>query len=393
MWSDGSYYFGEVVNGKREGQGEYYSANDKSSYKGCWKAGLKQGKGTLTFSNGSAYEGEFENGLREGQGKMKYPSGNEYEGSWKKDKKEGQGTMHWISAFEKYEGMWSNDLPEGQGTYYWLENRTETKTIKTIYRGEWKQGRREGYGAFFYNNGCRMEGTFTNNLKEGLCAITDEFGDTHIEHFLNDKSADKENQLKSEQRQFKLPDLHKPIIHNNEPTDNIYTKIIDIPSKLIDESICNLLLRENSHLRSEYKALISSTNREIFNGLNIEGLWRLVKDMKITNEWLTLAKLNRLFCQGHKSQFGIEIPKQKKLEMLESHPNSLVEYPYQELEWHLTFEEFKKMPLDWEQWPKAASSPFSEINLKKVLEVHEKDHIILYRHFVVYLLRIALLQH
>jgi hypothetical protein len=37
------------------------------------------------------------------------------------------------------------------------------------------------------------------------------------------------------------------------------------------------LLRENSHLRSEYKNLISSTNKEIFNGLNIEGLWKMVK--------------------------------------------------------------------------------------------------------------------
>ena len=49
---------------------------DKSSYKGMWHNGLKQGVGMLTFSNGAVYEGEFNCGLREGQGKMKYPSGN-----------------------------------------------------------------------------------------------------------------------------------------------------------------------------------------------------------------------------------------------------------------------------------------------------------------------------
>ena len=83
------------------------------------------------------------------------------------------GTMSWFSNFEKYEGEWKEDLPDGIGTYYWLENKCDTKAIKTIYKGDWKKGKREGYGSFFYNSGCRMEGTFTNNLKEGLCVMTD----------------------------------------------------------------------------------------------------------------------------------------------------------------------------------------------------------------------------
>jgi len=76
-----------VVEGKRQGEGEYYCAVDKSSYKGRWSNGVKEGKGVLTFANGSIYEGQFSKGLRHGYGKMKYPSGNEYEGSWVQDKK------------------------------------------------------------------------------------------------------------------------------------------------------------------------------------------------------------------------------------------------------------------------------------------------------------------
>ena len=104
---------------------------------------------------------------------MKYPSGNEYEGSWKCDKKDGDGVMNWISSFQRYEGHWENDKLSGSGTYYWFQNKTDSKVIKTIFKGQWIEGKREGYGSFFYNNGCRLDGTFSNNLKEGLCVITD----------------------------------------------------------------------------------------------------------------------------------------------------------------------------------------------------------------------------
>lgn len=87
-----------------------------------------------------------------------------------------------------------------------------------------------------------MEGTFSNNLKEGICAITDEFGDTHIEHFTNDKSTTKEPAKgePSTHGHYKLLDPHKakPIMPNN-----YYLKMVDIPSPLMDESIYNLLLR------------------------------------------------------------------------------------------------------------------------------------------------------
>jgi hypothetical protein len=54
-WKDGSHYTGEVKEGKRDGEGEYFCAVDKSSYKGSWMGGVKEGKGVLTFANGSIY--------------------------------------------------------------------------------------------------------------------------------------------------------------------------------------------------------------------------------------------------------------------------------------------------------------------------------------------------
>ena len=95
------------------------------------------------------------------------------------------------------------------------------------------------------------------------------------------------------------------MIVNTEPTDNLYTKMPDIDSTLLTQSIFNLLLRHNSELRTNYKMLIANTNREVFNGLNIEGLWRIVKDMNVTHQGLSLAQINRRFYQGKKSIFEV----------------------------------------------------------------------------------------
>lgn len=123
-------------------------------------------------------------------------------------------------------------------------------------------------------------------------------------------------------------------------------------------------------------------------------MWRLIKDIKITNEWLTIAKINRLFYQGYKSYYEIEIPCEKKIEMLEKHPDVLGQYPYQELEWHLAFEQFKKVDLDWEAWPKQEKElELGEVSFRGKLDLHQKDHVILFRHFIVYILHIAILQH
>lgn len=81
------------------------------------------------------------------------------------DKKQGKGVMNWYSCFQRYEGDWSKDLPEGTGTYFWFEGKNEIKNLKTIYKGSWKAGKREGYGCFYYNNGCKLEGSFQNNFK------------------------------------------------------------------------------------------------------------------------------------------------------------------------------------------------------------------------------------
>jgi hypothetical protein len=79
--------------------------------------------------------------------------------------------MNWYTTYEKYDGLWKDDQLNGGGTYFWFEGRNESRNIKTVFKGHWKAGKRDGFGAFFYNNGCRLEGYFTGNMKEGLCFL------------------------------------------------------------------------------------------------------------------------------------------------------------------------------------------------------------------------------
>ena len=88
--------------------------------------------------------------------------------------------MNWWLSGERYEGEWRDDDPHGRGSYYWFEGKGESRIIKTIYRGEWVVGKRNGVGMFLYGSGSRIEGYFTNNLKNGNCFATDEFGESHL---------------------------------------------------------------------------------------------------------------------------------------------------------------------------------------------------------------------
>ena len=80
-----------------------------------------------------------------------------------------------------------NNVPHGYGEYYWYENKTEYKILKTIYKGNWVNGRRDGFGVFFYSNGCRFEGYFKDNGKDGYGISVDCYGRDKLDLYKNDR--------------------------------------------------------------------------------------------------------------------------------------------------------------------------------------------------------------
>jgi len=101
-------YFGEVLNGKANGQGIGKHATG-SVYDGEWKDNLKHGKGTFRWVEGEVYEGQFVNGKREGEGTYVWNNGNKYEGEWQNDKRSGIGILYDKDNKVLFQGNWQKD--------------------------------------------------------------------------------------------------------------------------------------------------------------------------------------------------------------------------------------------------------------------------------------------
>lgn len=111
-YSDGSYYEGEWSNDKENGKGIYVSAAGWT-YAGDWKDGLKHGKGKLTYSDTSYYDGDWYEDKKEGVGTHTYYGENGeyfgiYVGEFFNDKRDGEGTLTYANGYIQT-GMWKED--------------------------------------------------------------------------------------------------------------------------------------------------------------------------------------------------------------------------------------------------------------------------------------------
>ena len=73
-------YEGPILNLKLEGFGEYSYGASGDHFIGYFAAGLKNGSGTVTFSNGHRFEGYWQNGAPSGKGTHTDLAGNSRSG-------------------------------------------------------------------------------------------------------------------------------------------------------------------------------------------------------------------------------------------------------------------------------------------------------------------------
>lgn len=79
--------------------------------------------------------------------------GSIYKGEWKNDMKDGFGKEKSPDG-SMYSGQWKADKYDGQGTY-WV---TRDKKLHRQYVGEWMNGFMHGVGTYFYANGDKYNG-------------------------------------------------------------------------------------------------------------------------------------------------------------------------------------------------------------------------------------------
>jgi hypothetical protein len=197
-WEDGSEYFGNWVNGIREGNGTY---KDYSGlyYDGQWKNNRFHGKGKLIIPKNFTYEGNFENGQTHGQGKSVWDDGREYEGDWVQGQMQGYGTHTWpkSSAARRFTGWFYQGKPKGEGEFE-TDGLGDNSTIlyktknwavaanngfggaytgsiefrftdgnRDSYEGEWKDLALNGSGKALFHNGDIYDGEWQNNKFHG----------------------------------------------------------------------------------------------------------------------------------------------------------------------------------------------------------------------------------
>jgi hypothetical protein len=116
--ADGSEFIGETVHGQWHGQGcIMYSQNDgqgRVEYAGQFRAGQRQGYGSMLWKDGTNYMGEWKRNRPSGFGFEAYPNGSYYQGTFENDQRDGIGVYEFPDGLY-YSGGWRHGKRYGSG--------------------------------------------------------------------------------------------------------------------------------------------------------------------------------------------------------------------------------------------------------------------------------------
>lgn len=138
-WGDGSKFKGIWVNNMRH-EGEMTLSNGYI-YRGRFLDDVFHGVAYLLLSSGVVFHGEFEKGSCSSIGKILYPNGDIFFGQHKQFVKEGVGKMVYFDG-SVYEGSWESDRKNINGRMQYAESGD-------VYIGDFIDGKRSGRGRYF----------------------------------------------------------------------------------------------------------------------------------------------------------------------------------------------------------------------------------------------------
>ena len=159
---------------------------DGSSFVGTFdEEKLKQGEGVYTWMGPgeeedekvekAVYKGEYKDGVKNGRGSMKFPNGDLYDGFWKDNKMEGEGTYTYKATGDIYSGSFAAGKKSGEGRYEfggdssqlvgtWVDGAITTGSWElkgaAVYKGSFKNGKPDGEGSFKFSSGIEQSGSY-----------------------------------------------------------------------------------------------------------------------------------------------------------------------------------------------------------------------------------------
>ena len=96
FYSDGSVYCGCWKDGVQHNTDNtigYWISSQQTEYSGTWLCGMKHGKGTQSYPDGSVFTGEFAKGYEHGVGRKRLPDGTFFEGKYRFGRRDGAGVF------------------------------------------------------------------------------------------------------------------------------------------------------------------------------------------------------------------------------------------------------------------------------------------------------------
>lgn len=137
---------------------------------------------STTSGNYEYFGAVDENGLRTGRGRTVAPSGiTAYDGEYAQGKRDGFGVFYYKNGDINYVGEWENNQRSGAGVGY----RTSDGSM---HIGKWENNSPSGYGARFNKDGTFIDvADYTNGKKNGKCVSLDENGNFYISIWENGK--------------------------------------------------------------------------------------------------------------------------------------------------------------------------------------------------------------
>ncbi|KAG0544802.1 hypothetical protein BDA96_02G308000 [Sorghum bicolor] len=121
---------------------------------------------------GGTYRGRCQEGVPEGKGRLTFSDGSFYDGLWRYGKRSGLGTL-FHSNGDVYHGTWRDDLIHGKGWYYFHSG-------DRWFANFWK-GKANGEGRFYAKDGSIFFGHFQNGWRHGESLLVDANGSRWIE--------------------------------------------------------------------------------------------------------------------------------------------------------------------------------------------------------------------
>ena len=142
------YYHGDFDHGKLLGKGILLDSNEEVIYNGDVVDGKREGNGKVYRDKQLIYDGAIHNEIYNGNGTSYVNNKKSYEGNWVNGIQNGQGIQYDVNANKIFSGTWQHGTIVGQGKSY------DPNTGRLTYHGEWSNNQRKGLGtSYSYSKG------------------------------------------------------------------------------------------------------------------------------------------------------------------------------------------------------------------------------------------------